>query len=464
MNDRNEGGREMKRLFLGMVFLSVLLVLGACGDRSNEGASTNKNETENNGAENSGSDDKPNEEKEDVTLLFYASAAIGDFEGYWKPLIEEKLPHITVEYMEGNMAHANHVEELIAGGVVPDIVFGSTSESALTLKQFELGYDLTELIEKNDFDLSRFNQEHLDNWTAWSDGEIWFLPFMKDIFALHYNKDVFDLFGVPYPTDDMTWEEVIELSKKVTGERNGVQYRGLHVADMGLTALSQVTGDLNLIDPETEEVLWTEDQRLVKLLDMVEEVHTIPGNEFPNVPSEISPFGAFLEGTLAMLPRWFVFPTEEDGINWDIVTFPQWEENLGVGPAAEGWALAITDTSEHKEEAFEVLELLYSDEHIMDLASTPLHVPYDHLLESGAALEHLNEEDHGHFMDKNLEALSKLTSASAPAKRSEYDIGAFQTISKIAYAYLDSGKDMNTFLREIREQEEVRVKEETGKN
>src|SRR5699024_1865084 len=97
----------------------------------------------------------------------------------------------------------------------------------------------------------------------------------------------------PYPTDDMTWEEVIELSKKVTGERNGVQYRGLHVADMGLTALSQVTGDLNLIDPETEEVLWTEDQRLVKLLDMVEEVHTIPGNEFPNVPSEISPFGAF---------------------------------------------------------------------------------------------------------------------------------------------------------------------------
>ena len=39
----------MRKLFLGMVFLSVLLILGACGS-TKEGASTNKNETENTGA------------------------------------------------------------------------------------------------------------------------------------------------------------------------------------------------------------------------------------------------------------------------------------------------------------------------------------------------------------------------------------------------------------------------------
>lgn len=447
------------------LILAFVLVLGACSDGNNDNSSNKQSSPSDDGATNNNgnNDSEVDEDREPVTLKFMASAAIGDVEGYWKPLIEEKLPHITIEYFEENLAHAHRIEEMIAAKNFPDIVFSSVSDGARTLEQFELGYDLSELIELNNFDLSRFEPEHLEGWTTWSNGEIWLLPFMKDIFALHYNKDIFDAFGVPYPTDDMTWNEVVELAKSVTGERNGVQYRGLHMADMSFTALSQVSGDIQFVDPETLDILWTENPSVIDFLEMTEAAHTIPGNEFPGVPEEMSPYGAFLEGTLAMLPRWFLRPAVEDGIDWDIVTFPQWEENLGTGPTPEGWGLGITATSEHKEEAFEVLELLFSDEHIMDLAETPLHAPYPHLHDSGASIAHLNEEDHGHFMDKNLEALSKLTPAGAPESRSKYDSAATNAMGGIAYQYLDSGKDINTFLREVREQEEVRVLEEAEK-
>lgn len=66
-------------------------------------------------------------------------------------------------------------------------------------------------------------------------------------------------------------------------------------------------------------------------------------------------------------------------------------------------------------------------------------------------------------MDKNLEALSELDPAEAPNIRSKYDSGVADVMSSMIYDYLDSGQDTNTFLREIREQEETRVLEELEK-
>lgn len=451
--------KKVSLMVLSVCFVLSILFVG-CSKKEANSSNNSDSQTNNTGRNHDGDAS----EKDPVTIKFMASEAISDFEEYWVPIIEEALPHITIEYIDGGSIHPNSIEEMIAKDSLPDIFFASSADDSKTLKAYELGYDLSDFIEESkDLDLSRFDPEHLQGWTTWSDDEIWLLPFMKDIFALHYNKEIFDLFGISYPTDDMTWDEVIDLAEDVTGEIDGVKYRGLHMADMSYDMLSQVAGDLQFVDPDTQDILWTENAYVVDVLEKNETAHTIPGNEFPEVPEETSAYGPFLDGTLAMLPRFFVRPTEEDGIDWDIVTFPQWEENLGTGPPADGWGLGIAATSEHKEAAFEVLELLYSDEYIMDLAETPLNAPYPDLHESGESIDHLNEDDHGHFMDKNLEALSELDPADAPKIRSKYDSGVADVMSSMIYDYLDSGQDMNTFLREIREQEETRVLEELEK-
>src|SRR5699024_12294781 len=114
--------------------------------------------------------------------------------------------------------------------------------------------DLNPLIEFNDFELDRLEPSILEYLEEMShDGELNGLPYIRPEYALVYNKDIFDLFGVSYPEDNMTWDEVIDLAQEVTGERNGVQYRGLHAALPGVFEfmLSQVE-DTYLVDRSEE--------------------------------------------------------------------------------------------------------------------------------------------------------------------------------------------------------------------
>lgn len=52
-------------------------------------------------------------------------------------------------------------------------------------------------------------------------GHTW--AFIKDFsnFAIYYNKDIFDKYGVPYPKDDWTYDDFIKTAKALTKEENG---------------------------------------------------------------------------------------------------------------------------------------------------------------------------------------------------------------------------------------------------
>jgi multiple sugar transport system substrate-binding protein len=53
------------------------------------------------------------------------------------------------------------------------------------------------------------------------------LPFSMNYGMTIYNKDIFDKFGIPYPKDMMTWNEMLDLGKKLTKLEQGVQYVGI---------------------------------------------------------------------------------------------------------------------------------------------------------------------------------------------------------------------------------------------
>ncbi|WP_374017918.1 extracellular solute-binding protein [Paenibacillus thiaminolyticus] len=70
--------------------------------------------------------------------------------------------------------------------------------------------------------------------------------------ALYYNKAIFDKFGVDYPRDGMTWDEIQDLAKQVTAERDGVKYRGL---SFGHYSIPLTQFGVNGTDPETGSVV-----------------------------------------------------------------------------------------------------------------------------------------------------------------------------------------------------------------
>lgn len=432
-----------KQLFLYvLIFLSLLFLLIACKQNTNKDSNTINDF-----------------ELEDVTLTFMMWDDWGQgFEENVKLKIEAEFPHITIENVGGDTGNKDWIEESLAAGIIPDIIFAHRQYHVALLDEYELGYDMSELLEKHQFELSRYEDAHLDEWKSWTQGEIWLLPFMSDVYALHYNKDIFDMFGVEYPTDGMTWNEVIELATKVTGEHNGVQYQGLEIGGGGHLPLTQVIGTEQLIDPETDDVLWVDNPYVKAYLEMVERVHQIQGNELP----EGNPW--LEERTLAMQTLWLDTHITED-FNFDIVTYPEWEGIGNIGPMAGGWAYGITKPSENKDAAMEVLKFLYADKNIGGLGESIIHAPFKHLFTGDVDLNNmLSGGKLDKFKDINLDALYKMKPAGGPTTRSKFDVGAFNQIENLNNDFIKSGLDVNTFLRELKEKEVVRILEEKGEN
>ncbi len=233
---------------------------------------------------------------------------------------------------------------------------------------------MNDLIEEFEYDLDRFEPAIID-YIRNEDGEIKALPAGRPMYALHYNKDVFDTIGVDYPKDDMTWEEVVELAEQLTQERDGTQYRGLDL-DVPYDAYTQFSQ--NSVDPDTNEVLIQESEAYRRYLEMIQNVTSIPGNYPDDDPGGVlHNWGSeFAERRVAMWTGGANFGWLADTeMNVDIATYPSWEGYEGIGPAPNANAYAITAPSEHKDAAFEVLAHLLSDEVQMEKSKEGMASP-----------------------------------------------------------------------------------------
>jgi len=53
-------------------------------------------------------------------------------------------------------------------------------------------------------------------------GEYYGIPFKQEVWCVYYNKDLFDVAGVPYPSGSWTWDDYIATAKKLTDASKGV--------------------------------------------------------------------------------------------------------------------------------------------------------------------------------------------------------------------------------------------------
>jgi multiple sugar transport system substrate-binding protein len=105
----------------------------------------------------------------------------------------------------------------IAGGTAPDLWF---QENAVILGYGKRGVaeDLTPYITK---DINK--DDYVSTLFAGKDpnGKIWGIPHGINPIALAYNKKVFTDAGVPFPTNDWTYTDLINTAKKLTKDTNG---------------------------------------------------------------------------------------------------------------------------------------------------------------------------------------------------------------------------------------------------
>ncbi|MEK3890088.1 ABC transporter substrate-binding protein [Bacillus sp. FSL K6-3431] len=424
-----------------------LLLLAGCSSKSEKTGSGNKDKGDNTGQEaNSDTEFDPDEE---ITLKFMAPWSDQQVASRFKDEFEKEYPNITIEPIV-EWTDKAALEDLFAKKIFPDVllVLGDYQE----LNGLEMLTPLDEMVEKHQLDLSKYREgaiEAIRSRDPEGEERLLGLPIEDVMFAMFYNKDVFDTFGVKYPHDGMTWEEVIDLVPKVTGERNGVNYVGLPT-----NSWSQAFQQLSVTgtDPETGEVLFVDQPEFAKYFNLIEQLGSIPGNKVED-PEETH----FKAGNVAMnLLTVSNIPNMggEDGVNFDIVRFPTWKDLPDIVPNNLPLTLAISPQSKHKEAAFKLLEFVSTKEQQINMAKAGV-AP---VLNDPEIASYLAGED----SDLNIKGVYSGTPAK-PATYSPYgpDMIYYSTnfLGTKTTEFLEQQVDVNTFIRTIEEEYETIVKE-----
>ncbi|WP_027087494.1 ABC transporter substrate-binding protein [Cohnella panacarvi] len=154
----------------------------------------------------------------------------------------------------------------------PDVLFLSVDEYERLAKKGRL-YDLDAVMKRDKFDIDSYHPPFVELLKSLGDGKLYGLSPTFTSRALFYNKNLFDQYGVPYPTDDMSWEEVLQLAARFPVHKDGdaplyglslySEYRTplsliASIGDAkGLSAFNEEDATFNIDTPEWKRIFQT---------------------------------------------------------------------------------------------------------------------------------------------------------------------------------------------------------------
>lgn len=322
-----------------------------------------------------------------VTIRWYGNNARElryDDEVYFDK-IRQKFPNIEIERYEEFMDDKrlqptgsdapwpiDTLNEMLSAHQEPDIIVAYTE---LIPKLSELGLlsDMEEYVSASKLDPSRFEPAFIEQVRSYSpDGQLLAVPYMRTLHAMSYNKVWFDKARIPYPTDGMTWEEWMpwaENIKKKYEEMNvgsTLIYASSHSFGYPLLALQR---SASILDADTGKANVTNaDWNAIARIMQIHYgwIHT--PFEVYNATRQLTPYPHKLDYVIDGYESTYKFINSIYGelylqqSDWDMVSFPTFEDKPGIGPDFVGEVLSVNPNSEHREEAFEVLSYLVSGE------------------------------------------------------------------------------------------------------
>jgi multiple sugar transport system substrate-binding protein len=381
---------------------------------------------------------------EPITLsIGVATFANGEYDKVFSKVVAQKFPNITLEKLEIG-GDGSYEKNILSKGLKPDIIItGLGTNFLIPLKETGLAVDQAPMAKAANLDLNQLDKVRM-NLAINLDGnpDLTVIPYSLDTAALYYNKDIFDRFGAAYPKDHMTWDQVIELAKKLTRNDNGVQYRGLEP-----DAVDRPAGQLGLltVDPKTNKAAVNSDG-WKQVFARLKQVYDIPGNEgmnwFAKARDEFSK-----TKDLAMFTGFG--PDGFDAVpdlNWDLATYPVLPNAPGTTLALGGRGFAVTSLSTHKQEAFDLIKWWVSDEVQKKLSATGIAPA----LNTKAAQDAFGTDLAG-FKGKHMQALFMLQPATQ-AVATEYEPDGAKVIRAVFTDMINKNMDVNTALRTAEEQ------------
>lgn len=196
--------------------------------------------------------------------------------------------------------------------------------------------------------------------------EIYLAPIVESSIALFYNMNIFREAGIPFPSGDpenpLTWNEVLEIAKKINDPSKGVigidPAQGFNVGEgpayFKMPLLWQFGADVISPDGTTAQGYLNSPEALKALQfyqDLYKE-HGVAAAEMPPAPFETDKLG------MTVLGSWAISELQQTpgfvlGEDFGVAPLPK--EQYQVAPNG-GWALGISSKTKHPEEAWEFVK------------------------------------------------------------------------------------------------------------
>jgi multiple sugar transport system substrate-binding protein len=179
-----------------------------------------------------------------------------------------------------------------------------------------------------------------------------------------YNKDLFDAAGVAYPEEGWTVSDYREIAKQLAKPDEDIYGVGGIEGGEGCMMWSPFSFNLGgeLTSPDGRQVAGFMDtpesvNAMKWCLDLVTEDQVASPADMADQFGEIT----FMSGAVAMqsLSDWEIPALQaQDAINWGVVAPPRFDENTDVIPWADSYMYYMWNGSDHKDEAWQLLEWL----------------------------------------------------------------------------------------------------------
>ncbi|URN96606.1 MAG: extracellular solute-binding protein [Candidatus Pristimantibacillus lignocellulolyticus] len=163
-------------------------------------------------------DSKNANEARTLKVVYYDESSF--FQEYGM-LYSALYPNVEIEVVNSNVIHNTLMEEndndydkALAAFIEkeqPDVLMLDPSQLEKLGTEGKL-YNIESFIVDSKYDVDGLIPGVIDTMKEYGGGNIYAIPTNYYTQALYYNKDLFDEYNVPYPTDQMTWKEVIDLA------------------------------------------------------------------------------------------------------------------------------------------------------------------------------------------------------------------------------------------------------------
>lgn len=252
-------------------------------------------------------------------------SAMTDVINLWK----EENPGVEVEGQFAADDYWTKLQTQMASGVTPDAGIADYGRTVSYAKTGTL-LALDEFIERDGFDLEQYIPAAVAQYrwregdfdTGGEGGTMYGLPSDGQGFIFAYNKTLFDAANVPYPTDDWTWDDLVEAAMALTNEdadQWGVAAPGLGTLLRGNFVYA---AGGNFTTPDLREMTLDSEATTEAYKWVWDLIYTHKVAARPNPSQQVNPF---MSGQTAM---YF------DGVWWvsDLATITDFEWDLAMFP------------------------------------------------------------------------------------------------------------------------------------